>query len=288
MNLLQLSSVCHDESSAAKFLQERNILDKSRVCSKGHDMRLEVTSHHARWRCDKSTCRVTIGCRAGTWLQNSRLPLRKVVLFIYCWSRELTSIKFCNNELDMSPPAVVDWNNYLREVCADQLLKHPMAIGGPGCDVELDESLFSRRKNNSGRVLPPQWVFGGFCRNSKDCFLYAVPDRSAATLVPIIASAVRPGSNIYTDEWRSYAAIPKDTYRHLTVNHSLNFVNPDTGAHTQSVESMWRLAKMGNKRRCGTNRELLDSYLCEFMFRQRHKDNDIFDQILVAISEFQA
>ena len=75
-------------------------------------------------------------------MQGSKLSYRQVILFIYCWSKELTSIKFCKDELYISKCAVIDWNMYMREVCADSLLRNPVIIGGPNTIVEIDESLY--------------------------------------------------------------------------------------------------------------------------------------------------
>ena len=93
-------------------------------------------------------------------------------------------------------------------MCASYVLQQQQhQIGGVGFTIEIDEAMFSRRKNHVGRVLPQQWCFGGICRETRESFLVAVDDRSANTLIPIIIDKIAPGSTIISDGWAAYNTV---------------------------------------------------------------------------------
>ena len=177
----------------------------------------------------------------------------------------------------MSPSVVVDFSSYLREVCADEILKNSEKNGGEGEIVEVDESLFTRKKNQVGRVLPSTWVVGGICRKTKKVFLTVVPDRSAPTLMTAIEIYVEPGIRINADCWKSFSILDAtEDFSHLAVNHHYNFVDPETGAHTQSIECLCREAKKKSKQQCGTHGRMLNSYICELLWRKNQGQEDLF------------
>ena len=58
------------------------------------------------------------------------------------------------------------------------------------------------------------------------------------------------------------------------LNHSLNFVDPRTGVHTQHVESYWNRVKLKFKKMRGVQASQLPSHIDEFMWRERYGDTE--------------
>lgn len=107
-------------------------------------------------------------------------------------------------------------------------------LGGPGKAVEIDEAKFGKRKYHRGRMIEGQWVFGGIEREAKEVFVVAVPYRTAATLMRVIKERIAPGTTMISDCWSAYDALKNmPEFTHQTVNHSKNFIDPDTAAHTR-------------------------------------------------------
>ena len=106
--------------------------------------------------------------------------------------------------------------------------------------VEIDESKFGKRKLNKGRKVDGVWVID---RRTKECFLVPVKDRTARTLIPLIKNWIKPRTKVISDCWKAYSSLKEEGYIHGTVNHSIEFVNLETGDHTQTIESTWRAVK---------------------------------------------
>ena len=68
-------------------------------------------------------------------------------------------------------------------------------------------------------------------------YMELVPQRDAATLLPVISAHVAPGTIIHSDEWRAYSrvALHPEVAGHGTINHSINLVDPITGIHSQML-----------------------------------------------------
>jgi ISXO2-like transposase domain len=115
--------------------------------------------------------------------------------------------KDVSTETGFARHTTADWANFCREVCINEVINQETRIGGVGNIVEIDESLFRKKKFGRGELHDGQWVFGGVQRGSGECFLVPVERRDAETLVPLIVKHIVPGTTIYPDKWKAYSRL---------------------------------------------------------------------------------
>ena len=112
-------------------------------------------------------------------------------------------------------------------------------------------------------------MFGGVERESDRTFLVPVPDRTADTLVAIIRDWIEPGTTVISDSWAAYRNLESQGFTHRTINCSNHFIDPDTGAHTNTIKSTLRAVKvfLGQYNRG----EDYKYHLAQYMFIARRK-----------------
>ena len=221
------SEVIKDEETTMYWLQQRGLLLST--ARNVPECRIVSRKGIFSWRCPRKGCQAVSSIRDESFHAGSHIKVDEILAITYWWSRGVP-VSVAMHEAGHSPNIIVDWYNFHRDVCAQYFIDHSIMIGGPGKVVEIDESKFGKRKYNKGRYVEGHWVFGGIERDSKDAFMVEVPNRTAATLLPIIQRYVRPGSIVMSDEWKAYCMISSSlNMSHQTVNHSIQFVDPNTG-----------------------------------------------------------
>ena len=266
---------------------------KKRSFNCGKEMELKLTNDNKdkyMWRCrkvhtvitgdKKYKCKdVKLSIRHESWLVDTKLQLEIILEMMYLWSQSFSLLEIVH-ELKLMKKTVIEWSTFFREACITSIMDQSQAIGGNGIEVEIDESKFGKRKYHRGHRVEGQWVFGGREKYDKSkIFMVPVPNRKAATLEAIIKQWIKPGTIIHSDCWKGYSKLAKMGYTHITVNHSKEFMNSETAACTNCIESEWRHAKISMPR-YGVHKGLHAGYLAEFMWRRRYYKSDKFLQLI--------
>jgi len=281
-----------EPEDCVKWCQSVGLLPEHRECGKCRrpmtlSTKREGTAAGMRWRCHK--CSKEVSLVSGTVFEESRISLGQVLLLIYCFangfSYEDAIRESSMGESSITRQTISHWYATCREACVawteGRVCQGKM--GGQGSVVEVDEAMIGRRKYNRGRLVPSTWVLGIIDVHTRELRIEVCPGnrRDAKTLLAIIDKHVEAGTTVMTDCWRSYENLTAEGFNHLTVNHSCHFVNPDTWANTQTIESSWRAMK-----RCicrgGVPKEDLGNHLCEYLWQRdvKRRGVDFFVEMI--------
>jgi len=262
-----------EELETIRALQESGIIPNQVYCD---TCQIEMSLHKNRdnyvYRC--SSCRKVRSVRKGMSCERSRLSLGTIVSIILSWFDEHTLAQAAERARVTITTASA-WYRVWRTMCVGYLESFQQPIGRPGIVVEVDETLISRRKYNCGRLRQEIWAVGGIERavGAREAnqplrlFIELVENRTAETLGDLLRRRVLCGTEIHTDKWGGYVNLNRLGYRHLTVNHSTNFIDPDTRAHTQTIECIWKHLKAFLPDG-GVRATYLNFYLADFVYRK--------------------
>lgn len=288
-NYENLRELFVNDQCAFGFAMDNGLIPRSYICKNcnNHTTLMHDSDQKYGFRRICTNCHCSYSILTGTIFTRAKLPICKVLQLIYYWALQY-SCKHTAFECGVNINTVTNYFACFRDCCHDEVMNSAIQpIGGPGEIVEIDESALTTRKYNRGRLPPQQiWIFGGICRRTRKRFCFVVPMRDTLTLKQYIDLFIKPGTTIISDCWKAYNYLDKAPfpapYLHQTVNHSYNFVDPITGAHTQTVERMWREVKRIKRMYEGIPSKYAEEHIAEYVWRSENiiSINDSFSSAI--------
>jgi transposase-like protein len=227
----------------------------------------------------------------GSIFEKSRTPLQLwfYAIFLFTTSKHGVSGKELQRQLGVTYKTAWRMCALIREHMAE--IDGEAPLGGEGKVVEVDETFVG------GKTTGMDWrerktVVMGMIERDGDAMLKVVPDQTHSSLIPTIKQNVKHGSEIHTDELRTYQKkFRPDQYTHKTVNHGKKeYAKPD-GTSTNQIESFFNHLK---KSIAGTHTSVspkhLERYVKEFEYRfnRRMRPETMLVELLGRFPELNA
>ena len=217
-SIFEIQHIWASEDDAVRFLLENEILTPPQICAHcgGHVDRVKLKVY----RCTSKGCRVGVSLVENTFFGTAKLPVNKILYLGYLWLLDVPhgAIQVMTG---VSSATVTNWAMYFSDLVGLDIEEHHEMIGGPGIEVEIDESKFGKRRAHRGHRVDGVWVVGAVERTEeRRMFAVQVRDRTEPTLTALIQRHIHPGSQILSDCWAGYSTniLEGLGYVHRTVN----------------------------------------------------------------------
>lgn len=139
--------------------------------------------------------------------------------------------------------------------------------------VEVDESYFGPRRvrGKRGRGAGNKIIVLGLLKRAGAVYTEIISSAARKEVMPIIRKVVASGSDMYSDGWRSYAALVVYGYNHKKVKHDENEFAREDGTHINGVESYWSWVKRRLHKFNGILRNQFAAHMLESEWRFNHR-----------------
>jgi len=216
----------------------------------------------------------------GTIFEKSSTPLQLwfFAIFLFTTTRNGVSAKELERQLGVTYKTAWRMGHKIRE--------HIAAVDGDdmlGGVVEVDETFVGGYKKG-GQGGKGKDVVLGMAEKGGDIVTEVVTGRTSKDLIPHIVDHVELGSEVHTDEHRSYLILSEtDDYEHKSVDHSKKQYVGATGETTNMIEGFFSQLK---RTIGGTHIWVSGKYLanyakeCEYRFNRRKSPASMLPELL--------
>lgn len=267
-----------DEMTCIKFVASLRWENGEPICPRCNHTEHYFLKTRKVWKC--KACKKQFSVKVGTIFESSPIGLDKWMCAIWMISNCKNGVSSYEIHREIGITQKSAWFVLHRIRKAMQTGSFEKLSG----EVEADEtfvgglaknmSMARRERKIKGRGSVGKTAVLGILQRHGNVKAKVIPNTTKKTLHKEVRETVEKGSNLFTDEWRSYRGLGGE-YIHEVINHSISqYVMGNV--HTNSIENFWTLLKRTIK---GTYVSVepfhLDNYLNEqtFRYNERKKDN---------------
>jgi transposase-like protein len=250
--------------------------------------------NQGKWQCKSVHTKRQFSVKVGTIFEDSPIPLDKWLIAIWMVANCKNGVSSYEVGRALGITQKSAWFMLHRIRLAMQARTF-MKMGGPGSEVEVDETFIGGAARNMHRDkhrrritetgAKDKTAVMGMLERDGQVRAMMVPNRRRKLMHEQIKNHVAAGSAIYTDNFMSYAMLP-NSYKHSVVDHAEKYV--DGQVHTNGLENFWSLLKRGLK---GTYISVepfhlfryLDEQVFRYNFRELAHDGERFEHVANSI-----
>ena len=198
------------------------------------------------WKCRK--CRKQFSVKVGTIFEDSAITLGKWLTAVWLISKCKNGVSSYEIGRDIGVTQKTAWFMLQRI----RLVLQDDRGGKLSGEVEADETFIGgkarnmhakkRREKIHGRGPVGKAIVAGVLERGGEVRTAVVTKRRKKQLQGLIRSNVETGSELFTDELKSYDGLESD-YDHEVINHAEEYVRERV--HTNGMENFWSLLKRG-------------------------------------------
>jgi len=202
------------------------------------------------WKCYERHAKQKFSLKTGTIFEDSPLGLDKWLVAVWMLVNCKNGVSSYEIHRGLGITQKTAWFMLQRIRLALQENSF-VKLGGPGTEVEVDETFIGGKARNMHEWRKRKVLEGkgggavgkvavqGLLERRGEVRVRVVGDPKRKVLLHGVRTHIKPGTNVYTDDAAAYYGM--EGFVHRVINHAEKYV--DGRVHTNGIENFWSLVK---------------------------------------------